>query len=34
MTAIHYEYGETLLKVAGVNKKLGGEPILRDVNLE
>ncbi len=34
MTAQTCEYGETLLKVAGVSRTIGGMPILRDLNLE
>src|SRR5262249_19773833 len=34
MTAIPCTYGETLLKVTGVNKTLGSELILRDLDLE
>src|SRR5689334_18046146 len=34
MAAIPCEYGATLLKVTGVNKTLGKERILRDLDLE
>lgn len=34
MTAIAYEYGETLLKVENVSVTYGDAPILRDLNLE
>ena len=34
MTAVSYDYGETILQVTGVNKRLGQEQILRDVNVE
>ena len=34
MRACDYSYGETLLEVVGVNKSLGGAPILRDLSVE
>lgn len=34
MSALGYEHKETILKVSGVNKDLGGRPILRNVDLE
>jgi NitT/TauT family transport system ATP-binding protein len=34
MAVFEYEYGATLLKVEGVSQTLGGNLILRDVNLE
>ena len=34
MSSTACEYGETILKVAGVNKSFGDQPVLRDVNLE